>query len=441
MRARTKKPEFPQKRITPTFKLFYGGFIVICLCIILWMVSIFMSLQTKINEQFENKLNTIVERDKMVQIKSMGSFLNNAAWTKTLNTIEIRDVYPKYKRIIVIGDLHGDLKQTIQILKLTKLINENREWIANATILIQTGDIVDRGQQSIAVYTLFLKLRQESVKYGSLVLNQIGNHEHLNFINDFTYVNLGEIKHFGGIDKWKKMMSIESKLGFFLRNLPIARIIGSTLFVHAGILPSIAQKFGNNITTLNQEFHSSIMDLSINLDIDPITYEQTLTPYEQSLFGINSPIWTRYFEPAYYDMRMLQTVYHWYSINYNDTEINQTDTMPTQKELIQLFLCDRVDKILEIYNIKRIVTGHNLQENGRVKTECNEKLYGIDVGMSQFYGHNLAALEIDTKTDTVSIITDPDNPPHPIIMLQGNNLRNQLIALIEAQQLGQNSLT
>ena len=110
------------------------------------------------------------------------------SWTDTLNTIEMRDI-SKYDRIIAIGDLHGDLDQTIKILLLAEIIDANTDCIANKTILIQTGDIVDRGSDSIKIYHLFLKLHHQCKSYDSLVLNQIGNHEHLNFINDFTYLN------------------------------------------------------------------------------------------------------------------------------------------------------------------------------------------------------------------------------------------------------------
>lgn len=43
------------------------------------------------------------------------------------------------------GDLHGDYQRTLDALRVTQLIDENDNWIGNKTVLVQTGDITDRG--------------------------------------------------------------------------------------------------------------------------------------------------------------------------------------------------------------------------------------------------------------------------------------------------------
>ena len=57
------------------------------------------------------------------------------------------DILPPCDRIIVIGDLHGDWKVTKEIFLKSKLIDMNFKWIAEPknTIVVQVGDIVDRG--------------------------------------------------------------------------------------------------------------------------------------------------------------------------------------------------------------------------------------------------------------------------------------------------------
>merc|ERR1711916_326002 len=52
-------------------------------------------------------------------------------------------------RIIAIGDLHGDLNETINIFKLAKLIEYNEstgetKWIGRDTVVVQVGDQIDR---------------------------------------------------------------------------------------------------------------------------------------------------------------------------------------------------------------------------------------------------------------------------------------------------------
>lgn len=140
------------------------------------------------------------------------------------------------KRIVAIGDLHGDLLQTIKLLKLTNIINDALSWNTRDTILIQTGDIVDRGPNSIDIYQLFNSLRKQSINYNSLVFYLLGNHEMNNLEGSFKHTNKEEIQNHGGEIEWKKIFSLENKeIGYQLRNAPITMIIGNTLFCHAGL--------------------------------------------------------------------------------------------------------------------------------------------------------------------------------------------------------------
>jgi hypothetical protein len=48
---------------------------------------------------------------------------------------------PEY-RIFGLGDCHGDLPNTVRILRMAGIIDEMNNWIAGNAILVQTGDIV-----------------------------------------------------------------------------------------------------------------------------------------------------------------------------------------------------------------------------------------------------------------------------------------------------------
>ena len=41
------------------------------------------------------------------------------------------------RRIIAIGDLHGDYKQTIKVLRLANMIDDNMNWSGKNGILVQ----------------------------------------------------------------------------------------------------------------------------------------------------------------------------------------------------------------------------------------------------------------------------------------------------------------
>lgn len=42
------------------------------------------------------------------------------------------------RRIVALGDLHGDLANTLEILKFSKIIDEDNHWIGGDTIFVQT---------------------------------------------------------------------------------------------------------------------------------------------------------------------------------------------------------------------------------------------------------------------------------------------------------------
>src|SRR5688572_18447232 len=60
-------------------------------------------------------------------------------------------VFSDVKRIVAIGDLHGDFEKFTAVLHLCQLSrNEGGQerWIGGATHLVQTGDVLDRGPDS-----------------------------------------------------------------------------------------------------------------------------------------------------------------------------------------------------------------------------------------------------------------------------------------------------
>ena len=65
--------------------------------------------------------------------------------------------YPKVKKLIAIGDIHGDLSVAIKSLKLAEVIDINIpnntkdinkiKWIGGKTVVVQLGDQIDRKDQ------------------------------------------------------------------------------------------------------------------------------------------------------------------------------------------------------------------------------------------------------------------------------------------------------
>ena len=63
--------------------------------------------------------------------------------------------YPNCDRLVIIGDIHGDIKRLKNILIDAKVINNNIEWIAEPknTIVVQMGDQVDSLNRDDYIHT------------------------------------------------------------------------------------------------------------------------------------------------------------------------------------------------------------------------------------------------------------------------------------------------
>src|SRR5579883_3337615 len=77
----------------------------------------------------------------------------------------------------VIGDVHGQLKKLLKLLKEAHLIDEHQAWSGGPAVLWFIGDLVDRGPDSIAVLDLVMRLQREAPAAGGQVACLLGNHE------------------------------------------------------------------------------------------------------------------------------------------------------------------------------------------------------------------------------------------------------------------------
>jgi len=142
---------------------------------------------------------------------------------------------PVYERVVAIGDIHGDFKKLMKLLRTANLVDSKGNWSAKNTILVQTGDLIDRGSDTILVFDLMMKIKEQAKKYNSIVYMLLGNHEVMNLQEDFRYVTRGDVMSFGGMPNRKKAFSMEGKYGNLLRNeMNATMIVDDTLFVHAG---------------------------------------------------------------------------------------------------------------------------------------------------------------------------------------------------------------
>ncbi|CAI2163068.1 11319_t:CDS:2 [Funneliformis geosporum] len=204
---------------------------------------------------------------------------------------------PTPRRIIAIGDLHGDYEQTIRVLSLANIIDDKINWSNGNGILVQTGDIVDRGPDCLKIYKLFERLQKEAKVAGGMVINLFGNHELMNLELDWDHVTDEDIESFGSKKNRIIEFSSDGFIGkFFGTSFQVAAIVEDTLFVHGGINLKWANegiermnKIGANLVKKYTEF---LCDPEMQ-ETGTFTKKDFMTTDEEDLLEGDGPFWHR----------------------------------------------------------------------------------------------------------------------------------------------------
>jgi hypothetical protein len=103
-------------------------------------------------------------------------------------------------RVVAIGDVHGAYDQFLGILREAGLTDQRGQWRGGRAILVQTGDVLDRGADSRRVLDLLRRLEREAARAGGAVHALLGNHEVMRMVGDWRYVSTGELEAFRTAD-------------------------------------------------------------------------------------------------------------------------------------------------------------------------------------------------------------------------------------------------
>lgn len=261
-------------------------------------------------------------------------------------------------RVVAIGDLHGDLEATKRVLRLAGVMNEQGSWSGGKSVLVQTGDVLDRGDGEREIMDLLDRLREQAEKAGGAVHLLNGNHEVMNVAGDFRYVTRGGFTSFENVDASKAPTAgfpphARGRAAAFLPGGPFAVrlarndtvvMVGDSLFVHGGVLPKHL-RYG--LGRINREMKAWMRG-------------EAATP-PRVMTADDAPIWTRRF---------------------SSPDVSASD-------------CRMLRLVLERAGAKRMVVGHTVQE-GRITSACEDRVWRIDVGLASHYGSAPAsALQIE----------------------------------------------
>ena len=144
------------------------------------------------------------------------------------------------KRRIVVGDVHGELKRLKEILIHAKLIDQEENWIGERSVLIQTGDVIDRGPDSWGCVELLRKIQEQAQEAGGLVIRLCGNHEVMLMQNSSNrYADF----------KKPELLASQIKKEISLGKIQASYTDGERLYTHAGLRSEIRAALEKDIRT------------------------------------------------------------------------------------------------------------------------------------------------------------------------------------------------
>jgi len=300
--------------------------------------------------------------------------------------------FHEVERIVAIGDIHGHWDGYIATLHAAGLIDSKNDWIGGATHFVQTGDIPDRGPDTLRIIRHMQRLKRQARRDGGKVHHLIGNHEAMNVYGDLRYVDPGEFAAFAdrGSDRlreryldalldrmasqdpsafaalpedfrtrwlaahpagwlehryaWSPLWNENAEIYQWVASSPIAVKINNVLFVHAGISMAYCSE---SLASLSRQAHEALKgrtDEELGMLIDP-----------------DGPLWYRGFSAG-------------------ETEASTAV----------------VDAVLERYDADHIVVGHT-PTGGFINPRHGGRIIQIDVGIGQAYGGHVAYLEISPE--------------------------------------------
>jgi hypothetical protein len=345
-------------------------------------------------------------------------------------------------RVVAIGDVHGAFEPFVEILQAAGLIDAKRQWAGGRAVLVQTGDVFDRGAGVRDALDLLMRLEDEAKRAGGGVEPLLGNHEVMNLIGDFRDVSAAAFGAFAdnrsedrrkrafedyarivkrrlskdepgpNRDEWMKThppgfveyadaMSPRGKYGRWLRTHKVVHTLNRTAFMHAGVRPDTAASLDEVNRTVAREIaawdETKAALVQARLVPPFATFRETLEAAVAELQRIAAALKTESSPGDHVTrefverLQALLEIEKWALIapegplwfrgfaQWEDTDEAQ------------------VTAVLERYGVQRFVTAHTPMISGRLTSRFNNRVFLIDTGMlsTYFKGGRASALELE----------------------------------------------
>ena len=284
--------------------------------------------------------NTLEIKAKQVKVKKDSVRIKGTETQGDRHWIYKKNIIPPMefsgvKKILSIGDVHGEYKELISMLKTHKVVDEQLNWSWGDGHIVFIGDILDRGSQVTECLWLIRKLAQQAKVAGGRVHLLLGNHEIMVLMGDGRYASTKYQEMCKRLAvNYGTFFAPDTELGRWLRSLNSVIRINDVIFVHAGLSPKMMEE-GRDLSKMNRDVRYGLLQGE----------KLSIAQRKQLLYDPQNPIWYRGYvmkSPSYDKI---------------------------QKE--------QIDKLLAYYKVSHIVCGHT--EVNTIRSLFGNRILMIDV--------------------------------------------------------------
>jgi hypothetical protein len=160
-------------------------------------------------------------------------------------TMEIPGAIFQAERIAAMGDVHGNYKHLLALLRNGDIVDSELNWSWGTGHLVFVGDVFDKGPGVTETLWLIYKLETQARAAGGMVHLLLGNHEMMVLRGRSERRFRG--RKYANIEReldtdYSSLYSTDSVLGRWLRTKNTVVKINELLFVHGGISEGVVDR-------------------------------------------------------------------------------------------------------------------------------------------------------------------------------------------------------
>lgn len=290
-------------------------------------------------------------------------------------------------RIVAVGDVHGSADHFAAILMRAGLIDAQRKWKGGKTVFVQTGDTTDRGAGVREIFDLLMSLEKQASAAGGRVHVVLGNHEVMNLVNDLRDASPEAIASFGGEEAYRKALSKDGHYGRWLRTKPILAEVDDTVFMHGGIDLEFSKE---SLDSLNRRAQREIdeWDAGVRWMLEKKLIDES-TRFREIVGAARAEIQRLDALHVAKDKSLPADAPRTATLLLPIANIGMSSLFSSQGPLWFRGFATwpdaegkaKMDALLKHHRVKRFVTGHTVQREGRITSRFDGALFLIDTGM------------------------------------------------------------